>query len=151
MNTKNVRITNGIFKGIEGVIARIEFNPDIVFKIDVIVDCDNTITVNSDQVEFTDEEYLITITDIETDEISNLYTPYVTKMNINKIDNYILSIYNEINPMKDIIMGGYGKYYQTPIKFRVTATVLSKAKGEFKINGKDVDLELMKKVIEYLK
>ena len=157
MSSQLVRITEGVFKNIEGEIVRIEqFSGSGLMKVDIQVDSENVITVNYDQIEPIEEEYLIYITNIDQYELgketlAGLYPPYISKMSKYKVDDYIRGVYNEINPRSIKITPYEFELHHNPAKYRVTATPTSKVKTECKINGLDIDVEALSNIIDKLK
>ena len=152
MANQNVRITEGIFKGIKGVITSIEhMSPYSEVKVTVEVDRDNVITVNSSQIEFTDKEYLITITNIDQyvhgkESLSIKHPPYIMMIEQSEVDNYIRNLCYKINPGITEDIYGYSDF-----KYRVTATPVESIKTDFKINGSDIDTKSLAHIIGRLK
>ena len=151
MSNRNVKIS-GIFKGIEGIVTSIEHaSPFCEVKVTIEVDRDNTITVNSNQIEFTDKEYLITITNIDQyvhgeESLSVKYPPYIMMIEESEIDSYIRNLCYKINPGITEDIYGYNVF-----KYRVTATPVENVKTDFKINGSDIDTRSLANIISKLK
>jgi len=153
MDDVNVRITEGVFKGIEGVLTSYD-----VKKAEVKVDYDNTIIVNSNQIESLEEEYLIYVTFLYTDRLVTEYPPYVIKLDERSVGAYVNKVDEKINPKKDtqdnIYFYGFERYPTHVIpynKYSVTAIPVSKVKTDFKINGLDIDTKALSGIINKLK
>jgi len=147
--SNNVKVISGIFKGIEGELSGFTMDASKLTKMKITVDSDNIITVNSNQIEKTEEEYLIYITEIGTNKIADRFPPYIVKINGNAdAEEYVQIRANEINPKRK----SEAEYcYSYPhINYSVTATPLSSVETDFKINGLDINVKTLYDIIAKL-
>jgi len=129
---EEVKIINGVFKGIYGIPNQIEMSANENTLIYIEVDNMNTILVNIKDVEFLYDEYLIYKSESDTYKPINIIGKY--RLRKDNLEKFIQDIY--IKSLLSFEM----------CKFCISAVPLNKVKINF--NGLELSLDEIKNIIK---
>jgi hypothetical protein len=102
---EKILITDGVFKGIQGTLEKVENNNIIgsgsCNKASIIIDSENTIIVPVDCIKRLNQDYLILI----TNEIKNTFKekPYVITLNESEVENLKSEKEQSQNALTDLL------------------------------------------------
>jgi len=128
---EEVKIINGVFKGIYGIPNQIKMSVNENTLIYIEVDNMNTILVNMEDVEFLYDDYLIYKSEKDTYKPINIIGKY--RLRKDKVEEFIQDIY--LKSLKPCEM----------CKFCISAVQLNKL--EFNFNGLSLSVEEIKNII----